>query len=454
MDETTYEGRHKRYYEAHRLEILEKQRQDRQKNGTALDRAIAKGPAAVAALREVMRLKAQRHREKKASAAGRIYSPAASRAKLIVSIPPRPVPHETRQRYADLHWLIEQAGAVAVRRAKRGTAARRDFAVWTAAAASLPARPIPAEWQDWLAALGRGDHGGRALSTSNLADVYYRCGSLYRAGKLLGMEIRNPFAEIPEPRSTDFPAATSWRIMVEGFPRLLAATPDWRERAFFTVLRYTGLRVNEVLGLRREHVVLLGGQVQLQIVTQRPHRSAVASLTDATDATLKNKNQRRLLPITNPDLVAVLLRARRETPSLVATRSHDPNHPDPTRRGGTGRLRMIASPYLFPFSAFRVASLSERLHATTPDLPRGIGWHAFRHAFSAEARLVARVSIDELAQWLGHSSTLVTYGYLRGLLGEQPDLDSFSARVAAAQLRRPVEAPAPQNVLELPKKQR
>lgn len=447
-DERT-RARCKRYYERHRDKINAGSREKRRATPSALDLALKEGPAAVEALRAKWRAKNRRWYERQALKEGRVYSPGSKggqgerSTKLVVAIPPRPISPDNRDKHADLNWLITQAGPVAVRRARsRSSAARRDFAVWTAAASSLPARPVAAEWSDWLAALGRGAHGGPPLKPTSLADIFYRCAALYRAGRLLGMEVRNPFAELDEPRSTDFPASFSWRIMIDGFPRLIAATTEWRERAFYSALRFTGLRINEILGLRREHILILpGGRVEIQVTTQRPHKSARASLTNIIDRPLKHERQRRILPITNADLVSALLRARRETPSQVLTKGPD------------NRPLLVSSPFLFPFSPYHVGEMTKHLRAVIPELPRGVGWHAFRHAFSAEARLVARVSIDELSQWLGHASPLVTYTYLRSLLGEQPDLQDFSARIGAAQLRRPVEAvAAPSNVTDMRKR--
>lgn len=431
----------RRHYEKHRERIKAESKAYRESRGTLLDQTIAKGPEAVAALREKQRLQSKIWRNRHGKNKG--HPRGAGAKKLIVTIKARPVPDEVRQRYAELGYLIEHCGPAAIRRLRRSKDARRDFAVWSAARDSLPARPIPVEFEAWLAALSRGEHGGAPLSDSSLKNVFFRVSALYRTARIMGMDIRNPFAELEEPRSRDFPAAYSWRVIIEGFPLLLAQTFDWRERAFFTVLRFTGLRVNEVLGLRREHVILsAGGRVELQIASQRRRVSAASETADISDAPLKHEQQRRILPLLNPELIAALLRARRETPSPVLTR-------DEHRRFVTTQ-----SPYLFPFAHGRMQSLDARLHLVMPNLPRGVGWHAFRHAFSAEARLVARISIDELSQWLGHSSPEVTRGYLRTLLGEQPDLADVSARMSAAQLQRPIEAPAPANVFELPDRKR
>lgn len=430
--------RYRKRYERNREAELARQAARRLELGTALERAIAEGPEAVAHLREQWRERNDRRSAKKRIQRGKPAAPYRA-VKLIVTIAPRDVSASVRAEHPSLAVLIEKAGPATVRRLRRQEYARRDFAFWSAARESLPERPVAAEFEAWMIALSRGEHGGVSLKTSTLKNIYYSLMALYRSAHMLGLSSRNPMAEFPEPMVRDFPAAFSWRVITEAFPALIAATSDWRERAFFSVLRYTALRVSEVLGLRREHVLLLpGGRVELQIAEQRSRESPSAA--NPHGAPLKHVRQRRILPVLNPDLIDALVRARRETPSPVSTWD---SKSDPTRKF----QRTVMSPFLFPFSRHYVAEiLYPRLHAVAPTLPHNVGFHAFRHAFSAEARLIARASVDEISQWLGHSSTDVTRVYLRTLLGEQPDLTDFAARAAAAQLQRPV---APANVTEI-----
>lgn len=200
------------------------------------------------------------------------------------------------------------------------------------------------------------------------------------------------------------------RNIREVWPELLrafAADPP-RVRAFLGVLRFTGVRVEEALGLYPADVQHRG-KWHVSVARQR----SSANSMETTSVKGKGMKATRNIPV-RPPLRELLAPVLGEPP--VQLRFGGRGHP---RRDGT-------VPFLFPYRAHDLDKLRQRLGALFPEhFGERKAWHTFRHTLAYEMR--ADQKPTELIQSvLGHKSILTTEKYLSRLIGAQVDDRAFA----------------------------
>lgn len=282
---------------------------------------------------------------------------------------------------------------------------------------SLPDFPQWGEIYEWLTRLMS---AGRAGTTVRLH--FWDLASLFNWAIASNFSAYNPLYKkkfkVPEP-----PRRAIWNIH-ESWPLLLAtAGDDARARAWLGVLRFTGLREGEALGLHASDFEFDGARWVLRVRRQRSQHTL-----DTTEA-LKTTTSRRQIEV-HPSLVPLIAPVLDLAPASV--------------RVGKGGGSRVDSPLLFPYRAADLEAMIAKLRAVLPnDFTENNAWHVFRHTCAVEwyrrGREVVQISVV-----LGHASIAYTQKYLRGFLGNDPtrgffdgmdDAPSFaagSARMRAA----------------------
>jgi integrase len=275
---------------------------------------------------------------------------------------------------------------------------------------SLPARPTSGDIRAWLAGrVERREVTGRTanLVLKNLGRVYRLARDLRYPGLLNVVAAVKPFPVVQEkPKALPDPA--------RDWPKCLAACRDVRERAFLSVMRRSGLRPSEALGLEPRHVDLQRGT--LAIEQQRGEDSAgIGTLkTDTSKATLK------LHPET-AELLRQVLADRRAREKGLRPAGEKP------RRGHA------AATYLFPYYAGELQGLMARLRAAVPEAFQkrevgsrgGAAFHVFRHTF-ATALANAGMRETDLQLLLRHKSLATTQVYIGAIRGRAMPEDALA----------------------------
>lgn len=172
--------------------------------------------------------------------------------------------------------------------------------------------------------------------------------------------------------------------------RLVAGTADEPYGAIFAILASTGLRLGEALALRWSDVDFAAG-------TLRVERSLVRTLArDFAFAEPKSPRSRRLLPL--PAIAREALIRQRERTRFARAGApvwEDPNLVFTDEIGGPLRPWRVQHAF---------AKARERL-----GLPK-VRLHDLRHS-AATTLLAAGVPLATVAEWLGHSSVVVTNLY-------------------------------------------
>ncbi|RJS26083.1 hypothetical protein DRW03_06395 [Corallococcus sp. H22C18031201] len=214
----------------------------------------------------------------------------------------------------------------------------------------------------------------------------------------------NPFAQgrvprwaepQPAPRAMEKPGVT--------YPKLLEAAPDPLSRAFFSMARRHGTRLQETLGLRPSDLNLDRGTVHIRI--QRKPTTVEVSLlkTDTSAAVLQ----------LHPETAQLLREAARWRMA----------HP----RGVSGREfgGVAGDLFVFPYFVQTTNTLMDTVcRVVSPeDFPRrlkgidgGDAWHVFRHTFTM-GLIDMGLGLDEIHDWLRHKNPATTTTYLNSLRG-------------------------------------
>lgn len=198
-------------------------------------------------------------------------------------------------------------------------------------------------------------------------------------------------------------------VAVEG----CEAIPD-PERAIYTVAIYTGLRLGELWGLRWDDVVLDGDRPEVTV--RRSHAGATKS------------GRIRRVPLL-PAARAALDRLTGRRDGWVFPGDHGQRRRDDDARWSPAWRKVTRR----DGTVERVAINGYRQRA---GITRRVRFHDLRHTCASHLLMGSwgvRLPLEEVAAWLGHSSTAVTQRYAH----LAPD--HLSARVAAA-LGSPTEA--------------
>jgi integrase len=197
---------------------------------------------------------------------------------------------------------------------------------------------------------------GICKSPRSVAAYRARLAALYGFATKAGWVRRNPVAMAPF-RRPDPAASVAIRDIRAVWPRLLRLGQTPQERALLGVLRYTGVRINEAMGLMRCDVLpSRRGPWLLSVVRQR--------LNPDRPETSPTKGRRghacRAIPIRSGPA-----RARRLLEPLLELEARDP--------------------FLFTFRRAELRAFMARIRRSTPALfPLGRAWHVFRHSFAFE----------------------------------------------------------------------
>lgn len=224
---------------------------------------------------------------------------------------------------------------------------------------------------------------------------------VYQFGRNFFAVVHDPLRDVPRPRlQVQRPRAL--RDPVRTFPQLLAAMPDYRAKAFLSLLRRHGLRRGEGLGLEPRHIDWSAGT--LRIEQQRDP-------TSAEPRPLKSDTASATLPL-HPETAELLRAAMRER----MARGID-------RREGAAALR-----YVFPYYTHATDRLIAICREVAPeDFPRrvvgvrgGDAWHVFRHTFGTEL-VELGLPLEKLKMFLRHRSIQTTQEYVAAIRGRVID---------------------------------
>lgn len=326
---------------------------------------------------------------------------------------------DAAQGYPELGALVKEWAPRLFARHRNRHSARAMMYVFESALQSLPVRPTELEYRAWFLALNAGN-GPQRYAPSTINRFREFLNTLYEYARVRGGPWHNPLADV-EPLRDDRAKLLplTERNVRTYYDRAMQLLDDVRDRGVVAVLRFTGIRIGEVLGLQAQDIDLSDPQLpRLHIIRQRfPHTYAPGPL--------KHVRQRRFVPI-HPELLARLNDILRLGPAKVRMGHHL-----------KGELREC--PYLFPQRAKALKKLARKLKLMLPEgeWPEGQAFHAFRHAWAIEAHRKARMPLEEISRWLGHSSIAVTQAYLQELMGYDAPVTSLE-RLWAAQSGEPV----------------
>lgn len=239
----------------------------------------------------------------------------------------------------------------------------------------------------------------RAASPKTVRNICVTFQSMWRSARAWGYVTHDAFDRIvmPTPRRTQ-----RFFFSAEDVQKIISAAEE-PQRTFYGLLAETGLRVGELCGLTVDDIDLERG---LLVVRQSAWRGKLISPKTATSVRVIN-----LSPHCIEHLKGFLQSWRpNEQRLLFATRNGTPWDANMQRKR---RFRSL-------------------LKAQNIQIPKGNGFHAFRHA---NAALMDRFSIPMKVrqQRLGHSDPGVTLGIYTHVVGED-------SRAAADQLGRVVWA--------------
>lgn len=295
------------------------------------------------------------------------------------------------EQYAPHRWTKE-SGRKNARRCEELSRALSDY-------------PSPAEVAVWLAALRS---GGLSPGTVQLhKDILH---GVFAFGNAACYVHGNPVSRQVCPwRRPERPESHPIRNIAALWPRMLDAFERPRERAFVGVLRYTGARLEEGLGLTPPDVLRGHEPWSISIVRQRSKPNSMES----TRVKGKGLLARRVIPI-RPELRDLL------APVLDMD-------PVQLRFGGArwGPASVREVPYLFPFRQPELNAMRERLGSLFPEhFVHGRAWHTFRHTLAFEMQAAGK-STEQIQRVLGHKSVRTTEGYMSRLSGGRVGDDVF-----------------------------
>jgi integrase len=257
--------------------------------------------------------------------------------------------------------------------------------------------PRPTGVEVWAFLDGRVSRGELAPQTATLfRKVMWR--AYDRARRLQWPTLLNPVEVCPRwQNSLQRPRALADDMRT--VPRILAAMPDARARAFILSMRMLGLRKSEALGLEHRHV--MWGKEQVRVEQQR-HEDKW------TGAPLKTDTSSATMPL--PQMLAEALReaAQDKMRAGVCTRKST------QKRAG----------FLFPYTGRELTHLVSTLREVSPvDFAEGVrgshggnAFHVFRHAFGTS--LVTKgVAVEQVQVLMRHKSIATTVGYVASIRG-------------------------------------
>lgn len=278
------------------------------------------------------------------------------------------------------HWRVYQSIAfehlAPKTRAEYRSAMRRAFR-------ALPARPARADVAHWLADLSRELSPAYTNFCLRVLRSVVRTATVLTADAELAAAVLSvrPLREPPLSRRCppdDFRA------------RALGAAKNPAERAWLRLAGEAGLRRGELMGLRPDAIDWRAGVVH---VTRQRSREL-------------RKNRR-------PHAVVVDRELLRDLAWTIANREQV--------KPRTGRFRGRSDGFLFPWALRFLEGFLERVRGhfgaeRDQYLPKGLGWHAWRHAGATElARRGA--SILEIQQWLGDADPKMACRYVADVRG-------------------------------------
>lgn len=316
---------------------------------------------------------------------------------------------------------------------ENGAAGRRspvtqktERGILKAAAAALPEHPDTGDWLRYFDSRLAGKAPG-PLSEASANQHLKVCTRVYEWARryYAHVLVTNPLDAVPKfkaaalrPRGLSEPLAT--------FPKLLAAMPDARSRAYLCVLRWHGLRMGEGLGLEPRHIDWRG-RPTLRIEQQRQP-------TTANPSRLKSDTASATMPL-HPETGEVIRAAMRE----ATAGSFDPRN----LRGAA------AERFLFPFYSHHLADMMKRCREVSPGdfaerivgVRGGDAFHVFRHTFGTEVAeaVDVQITLGDAKNYLRHQSLQTTQMYVDSIRGrriEATKLDALWGRQASALAER------------------
>lgn len=183
------------------------------------------------------------------------------------------------------------------------------------------------------------------------------------------------------------------------------------ERAFVALAGLAGLRCGEVMGLRPEDY---------------DRDTHVLSVTRQRRSPVRKNRRDHFVNVDSAQLRA----------DLCWTLEHREEI-----RSRPGWHRGRSESFLFPWAHKRVEGLLQRLHEGLGPryLPRGVGWHAFRH-WGATSLAKEGASVAEIQAWLGVAESAIAATYIAMVRGNTSGavgkLDARNRRIVRA-LRAP-----------------
>jgi hypothetical protein len=291
-------------------------------------------------------------------------------------------------------------------------------------------RPTSADWQEYL--LYRqspecnlaGGKAGRltALSADShravLSKVYTVCRDFPATGWLpFGNPLSYAVMGARHDRDRDVP-----RSMVEPlitYPLLQAAMPDVTAKAFISLMRWHGLRVQEALA-----VPIPGSEVDRSMVRNRRHMLDLSggTLTIAWQRsrdTVKFSRLKTEFSAATIELLPEPLELIRETLEWQRKQALNPTKQWLQRQGDA------TANYVFPYFKHHLEQLIGLHREVAPrDFPKrirgvdgGDAWHVYRHTFATEF-VRDGVPTKEIHAQLRHRDMKTTDNYIRRLLAE------------------------------------
>lgn len=259
----------------------------------------------------------------------------------------------------------------------------------------LPDFPTPGDVASWLAALSSELEQG----PGTVGQRRHHLMAVYSYGQKCGRVSANPVALCPyrAPRPPEPKAILDIETV---FPKLLAVCRDMRERAFLTLLRYSGLRKEEALALIHQDFFTSHSPWYLEVARQRSHPNSMT-------ATMLPKGHKKRQVEVRPELELAMHQVLAAQPLQLAFGT----------RGMKREQREL--PYLFPYREHDLADLRARLFSASPEqFGPGNAWHVFRHTMASEM-YNAGSALADISAVLGHASMQTTEKYIKRLCGER-----------------------------------
>lgn len=264
---------------------------------------------------------------------------------------------------------------------------------------ALPDHPTPAEVTRWLSDMKLAGYNDSTINLRRTDLVH-----VYEAGSRCTVSYGNPAIVLP------------WRKVVPKRAPLKDVTSTWaflraalsrRELAFVAVLRFTGVRKGEALGLEWQHIDFTRGVVRIDQQRRKAN-------SRETTRRLKSEAARRWVPM-RAELRDVLLDLREAEGDTVEVKT-----------GLGGGLRATTG-LMFPWGEYQLGKILAVLRGIDPSgFPEADAWHVFRHTVACELWRAGK-SEAFIQEWLGHSSLEKTATYLRSLDGRRISIEDVAA---------------------------